>query len=66
MNSKLNEDPGTCPACNKSLHNRKCNAVGCYLGTDDTMHSAGQMRLMLSWDAAIKDIGFRELGGSQW
>jgi hypothetical protein len=72
MKIKLNESPGTCPACNTEMtglspQDRQCHSISCYLGTDDTIHSAEQMRLMLSWGAAIKEIGFRELvGRSQW
>jgi predicted Abi (CAAX) family protease len=72
MKIKLIEDPRVCPACPTQLddfsNSRRYNncAIQRYLGTDETVRTDEQVRLLLSRDAVQREIGISEVGGSPW
>lgn len=71
MKINLIEDLLVCPACSERLSVpglQRCNSCGieCYLETDETNRTEEQIRLLLSRDAVLREIGSRDSGGSRW
>jgi hypothetical protein len=73
MKIKLIEDPRVCPACDAQitdlgLPDRQCSSCGMQrnLGTNETKRTDEHVRLLLSWDAVMRETGIREVGSSRW
>ena len=70
MKIKLIEDPRAWPAQldDFSLGQRHGNPreIQHYLGTEDMMRTGEQVRLLLSWDAVLREVGITEVGAGRW
>ena len=71
MKIKHIENPLACPACAARLTFpglQRCNSCGmeCYLDTGETIRIDEQIRLLLSRDAVLREIGPSAAGGSPW